>query len=566
MASIVIGYVGCSTSTRSPACTSRLSVRCMACSAPAGHHDLLGHRRQPARGVRRGDPRPQRRDPGRHVAVARQEARQLGQRRDVRRVHLRRRARPPPTRGRRARRPAPAGRPRPAGTARPRARTPAAPSRCRRRGCRARSPPRAAAGTPRSWWSGWRRSPRPAPARTAGRCPPAAARRAPAAAAGRPAPGTRGPWSTGSASRSERGPVGGPNAPIRAMWTACCARHEATVPQLAMYGKATWGAHLGHGLLLRFSVSCSSSPPSRPIYGADSRDLSRRGNRPQFPLSRDEEQLRRPVTAARRAAGGVATGNRTAGDGPRRRATARSRRRARPVPAAWSSSTWASSSSASAWRCSSRRRLGVMPWDVLHQGLARRTGLSLGTMTIIVGALVLLDVDPAARAARPGHGQQRPGDRRRGGRRAGAAARRRTPSAVRVGARRRRHRAQRRRDRHVHRRPLGAGPRDGLMTGLVRRTGASVRLVRTSIEVGVVAAGWLLGGTVGVATVVFALAIGPLVHVFLPRFTVPAPADDGIDDGADAGDGGRRGARRRLSARRPRQEAGRQPQPWRRWL
>jgi uncharacterized membrane protein YczE len=67
---------------------------------------------------------------------------------------------------------------------------------------------------------------------------------------------------------------------------------------------------------------------------------------------------------------------------------------------------------------------------------------------------------------------------------------------------------------------LGPGPRDGLMTGLVRRSGRSVRLVRTSIEVVVVAAGWLLGGTLGVATVLYALAIGPLVHALLPRLSV----------------------------------------------
>jgi uncharacterized membrane protein YczE len=67
---------------------------------------------------------------------------------------------------------------------------------------------------------------------------------------------------------------------------------------------------------------------------------------------------------------------------------------------------------------------------------------------------------------------------------------------------------------------LGPGPRDGLMTGLVRRTGRSVRLVRTSIEVAVVALGWLLGGTLGVATVLYALGIGPLVHVLLPRLSV----------------------------------------------
>jgi uncharacterized membrane protein YczE len=70
---------------------------------------------------------------------------------------------------------------------------------------------------------------------------------------------------------------------------------------------------------------------------------------------------------------------------------------------------------------------------------------------------------------------------------------------------------------------LGPGPRDGLMTGLVRRTGGSVRVVRTSIEVVVVAVGWLLGGTLGVATVLYALSIGPLVHALLPRLSVRRP-------------------------------------------
>jgi hypothetical protein len=67
---------------------------------------------------------------------------------------------------------------------------------------------------------------------------------------------------------------------------------------------------------------------------------------------------------------------------------------------------------------------------------------------------------------------------------------------------------------------LGPGPRDGLMTGLVARTGRSVRIVRTSIELSVLAGGWLLGGTVGVGTVLYAISIGPLVHVLLPRLTV----------------------------------------------
>jgi uncharacterized membrane protein YczE len=67
---------------------------------------------------------------------------------------------------------------------------------------------------------------------------------------------------------------------------------------------------------------------------------------------------------------------------------------------------------------------------------------------------------------------------------------------------------------------LGPGPRDGLMTGMVRRTGRSVRVVRTTIELTVLAAGAALGGTVGVGTVVYALGIGPIVHALLPRLAV----------------------------------------------
>ena len=165
--------------------------------------------------------------------------------------------------------------------------------------------------------------------------------------------------------------------------------------------------------------------------------------------------------------------------------------------------------------------LGVMPWDVLHQGLSRRTGLSLGTMTVIVGILVLLCWIPLRE--RPGLGTVSnvlvigvAVD--------ATLALLLTPTALwarvafvvagivlnavstamYIGAR------------------FGPGPRDGLMTGLVRRTGGSVGVVKTSIEVGVVISGWLLGGTVGLATVAFALTVGPLVHVFLPRFTVPS--------------------------------------------
>ena len=70
---------------------------------------------------------------------------------------------------------------------------------------------------------------------------------------------------------------------------------------------------------------------------------------------------------------------------------------------------------------------------------------------------------------------------------------------------------------------LGPGPRDGLMTGLVARGIGSIRLVRTAIEVSVLGIGWLLGGVVGVGTIAYALAIGPLLHVLLPRLQVGAP-------------------------------------------
>jgi uncharacterized membrane protein YczE len=170
-----------------------------------------------------------------------------------------------------------------------------------------------------------------------------------------------------------------------------------------------------------------------------------------------------------------------------------------------------------------RAGLGLDPWDVLHQGLAERVPLSFGEVTIVVGALVLLAWIPlrqwpgfgtvsnvvviglavdATLAALPAPDAMplRIGFMLAGVGLNGVA------SAAYIGAR------------------LGPGPRDGLMTGLVRRTGRSVRLVRTSIEVSVLVAGWLLGGTVGVGTVVYALAIGPLVHVLLPTLTVPVRA------------------------------------------
>jgi uncharacterized membrane protein YczE len=171
-----------------------------------------------------------------------------------------------------------------------------------------------------------------------------------------------------------------------------------------------------------------------------------------------------------------------------------------------------------------RSELGVLPWDVLHQGIARQVGLSLGTVTILVGVAVLLLWLPLRE--RPGLGTVSnvvviglavdaclavlPDVDALPARVALVAAGivlNAVATAAYIGV------------------GLGPGPRDGLMTGLVRRTGGSVRLVRTGIEVAVVATGWLLGGTLGVATVLFALSIGPLVQMFLPGLTVrPAPA------------------------------------------
>jgi uncharacterized membrane protein YczE len=170
-----------------------------------------------------------------------------------------------------------------------------------------------------------------------------------------------------------------------------------------------------------------------------------------------------------------------------------------------------------------RSTLGVTPWDVLHQGLARHLGWSLGTAAIVVGAVVLLAWIPLRQ--RPGLGTVSnvvviglavdatlaalpvPSALvARVGLVVAGVLLNAVATAAYIG---------------VH---LGPGPRDGLMTGLVRRTGRSVRLVRTSIEATVVLTGWLLGGTLGVATVVYAVVIGPLVHVLLPRLSLD-PAD-----------------------------------------
>jgi uncharacterized membrane protein YczE len=173
--------------------------------------------------------------------------------------------------------------------------------------------------------------------------------------------------------------------------------------------------------------------------------------------------------------------------------------------------------------------LGLDPWDVFHQGLAQHLPLSFGQVVIVVGAVVLLLWIPLRQL--PGIGTvlnviviglaadfgialiHRPHDLWLrvllliGGIVGNAMA-----GALYIGAQ------------------LGPGPRDGLWLGLVRRTGRSVRLWRTTIEVTVLAVGFLLGGTVGLGTVLYAVLIGPLVQIFLPLATVELP--DRASDGA----------------------------------
>ncbi len=179
-----------------------------------------------------------------------------------------------------------------------------------------------------------------------------------------------------------------------------------------------------------------------------------------------------------------------------------------------------------------RAGLGLDPWDVLHLGISRHTGLSFGGTVIVVGVLVLLLWIPLRQ--RPGIGTlcnaiviglvvdttlalvPEPSVLAvrwallLGGVLVGGVA-----TGCYIGA------------------GLGPGPRDGLMTGLAARTGRSIRLVRTVLELTVLAAGYLLGGTVGVGTVIYAVAIGPLTHVFLPLFTLPPVTVPAVGDGSE---------------------------------
>lgn len=173
-----------------------------------------------------------------------------------------------------------------------------------------------------------------------------------------------------------------------------------------------------------------------------------------------------------------------------------------------------------------RGAFGVMPWDVLHQGLAGHVPLTFGQIVIVTSVAVLLLWIPLRQP--PGLGtilnavviglvvdpvltwlSEPAGTLPRLALMAAGLVLNALATAMYIGAQ------------------LGPGPRDGLMTGLARRSGRSLRLVRTAIEVVVVAAGWLLGGVLGVATLAYAVLIGPLTQLFLPLVTVrlepPAP-------------------------------------------
>lgn len=174
---------------------------------------------------------------------------------------------------------------------------------------------------------------------------------------------------------------------------------------------------------------------------------------------------------------------------------------------------------------------GLAPWDVLHSGMTRHLPITLGQAVVLMSFVVLLAWIPLRET--PGIGTvlnalvvgtsadatlwllDRPdvvvG---RTGLMVGGIVLCGLAGALYIGAQ------------------FGRGPRDGLMTGLSRRTGRSLRLVRTLLEVTVVALGLLLGGVAGVGTVLYALAIGPLTQVMLPACTVPVRAPGDV---ADAG-------------------------------
>ncbi|WP_394769288.1 YitT family protein [Lacisediminihabitans sp.] len=175
-----------------------------------------------------------------------------------------------------------------------------------------------------------------------------------------------------------------------------------------------------------------------------------------------------------------------------------------------------------------RAGIGVSPWDVLSQGVSLQTGIAFGWVTNIIGVVVLLLWIPIRQ--KPGIGTLLNvlliGPSAEVGLAvlpaqhvlwqqvllfAGGLALLAVATGLYIGAR------------------FGPGPRDGLMTGIHRRWGWRLWIVRTSIEVVVLGIGWLLGGNVGIGTVAFALLIGPMVNVTIPLLrvpTTPVPAAD----------------------------------------
>lgn len=163
--------------------------------------------------------------------------------------------------------------------------------------------------------------------------------------------------------------------------------------------------------------------------------------------------------------------------------------------------------------------IGLAPWDVLHSGFIRHVPLTLGQAVVLFSFVVLVLWIPLRE--KPGLGTisnaivvgvsadatlgmfDAPDNLpARIALMAGGILLCGLATALYIGAQ------------------LGRGPRDGLMTGLHRRTGLSIRLVRTGLEVAVVALGLVLGGTLGLGTVVFALAIGPIAQWMMPWFLV----------------------------------------------
>ncbi|MHB1171002.1 MAG: membrane protein YczE [Lacisediminihabitans sp.] len=168
-----------------------------------------------------------------------------------------------------------------------------------------------------------------------------------------------------------------------------------------------------------------------------------------------------------------------------------------------------------------RAGIGVSPWDVLAQGVSKQTGIPFGWVTNIIGLGVLLLWIPIRQ--RPGIGTLLnalligpsaevglaliPAETQPWAQLlvfAGGLALVAVATGLYIGA------------------GFGPGPRDGLMTGINRRWGWRIWIVRTSIEVTVLSIGWFLGGNVGLGTVAFALLIGPMVGVTLPLLRVPS--------------------------------------------